>query len=152
MLLKTLTLIACAASTVYADVFISSGKYNTTTTYDLLQKELHPLSSSGSSLCFAHSKSGIADLITDSARCTQGVVIYGAVPTIYQLVKFKPPVLVLGGSRDGVSPVSQVISQYFAYFYYVFMPANCKSLEVLIEKLFPKILSCIIFKSFFFLL
>ena len=100
-------MILCAATSVYADVFISSGNYNSST-YDNLQKDLNAVSQSTDTLCFAHSKAGLASLATDSARCTQGVVVYGAVPSTFQMNLFKCPVLVIGGTRDGVAPMSQV--------------------------------------------
>lgn len=66
------------------------------------------------SLCFAHSESGLAAIVSDaSTHCSKGVVIYGAVPTSTQLDQIKAPVLVIGGSRDGVSPMSQFsVSRY----------------------------------------
>ena len=98
---------ACGAASVYGEVFMASG--HNATTYTELHKELNQASQSDTTLCFAHSKAGIADIAADSAHCTQGVVIYGGVPSIYQLQNIKSPVLVLGGSRDGVSPISQVV-------------------------------------------
>lgn len=109
-MLKFLSLMVCGAASVFGEVLISSG--HNTTSYTELHKTLSEVSASASTseatLCFAHSKNGIADLAADSDHCTQGVVMYGGVPSIYQLKNIKNPVLVLGGSRDGVSPISQV--------------------------------------------
>ena len=115
-MIRALSLLVCgmvASSISASDVIVSSGKFNTST-YTNLQKELSDLTSS---LCFAHSESGLAAIIPDAAtRCSRGVVIYGAVPTSTQLDQIKSPVLVVAGSRDGVSPLSQVPVSQLAFF------------------------------------
>lgn len=105
---KVLSLIACAATSVYADIAISSGIHSHSA-YHTLSKDLNAIASA-SNLCFAHSKSGLDSLAKDSDHCTDGIVMYGAVPNTFQMSLFKAPVLVIGGTRDGVMPMSEVRS------------------------------------------
>jgi hypothetical protein len=106
-----LSLIACAATSVYGDVAISSGIYGSSSYYSL-KRELSE-AAIASNLCFAHSKSGIDSLVKDSEHCTDGIVMYGAAPNRFQMSLFKSPVLVIGGTRDGVTPMSEfAVSRY----------------------------------------
>jgi len=106
--------VAASSASASLNVVISSGSYNTST-YALLHKELSAsLNGLDVSLCFAHSTTGVADLVNDAAtKCSHGVVVYGAVPTSTQIDLIKAPILVIAGSRDGVAPLSQfAVSRY----------------------------------------
>ena len=125
MLFHFVFLLYVVVNFVQGDVRISSG--HNSSVFSELYKDLTALSSPHHTLCFAHSRAGVEDLITHSEQCTQGVIVYGTVLASDELDKINSPVLVLGGSRDGVSPVSQVmlllflliIGDTFLYFAYL---------------------------------
>jgi hypothetical protein len=109
--LISLALSLTVAATVHADLFLSTG--NNSTSLTTLTKTLSDLTHSTThSLCFAYSTEGLHALTKDSDHCTQGIVVYGAAFNHYHISAFKTPVLVIGGTRDGVSPISQVSHYY----------------------------------------
>lgn len=114
-MLKLLSFLVCAVTSVYGDVFVSPHLHNTSS-YASLSKDLSHLSTT-STLCFVHSKSGVDALAGASSHCTGGIVMYGAAPNRFQMSLFDAPVpiLVIGGSRDGVLPMSQVTHSYHIY-------------------------------------